>query len=192
MLTPPSLLDTSQKNDIKFDNSQSFDIKSNVIFYKLKISFNDKLLFFEIEKKDEFPKNIYNLYLNFEELGKINKFFLQFDSSAEIIDSIKIIIKNNNLSIIEENKQMKIKIINPYNQKTFYIDVPLKEKDLKSELDSIIPYITSLRDKVNDLESKCKTFEEKINELMSIKKEYEELKAKEKKKKIDYLKIVIL
>ena len=183
MLTPPSLLDTSQKNDIKFDNSQSFDIKSNDIFYKLKISFNDKLLFFEIEKKDEFPKNIYNLYLNFEELGKINKFFLQFDSSAEVIDSIKLIIKNNNLSIIEENKQMKIKIINPYNQKTFYIDVPLKEKDLKSELDSIIPYITSLRDKVNDLESKCKTFEEKINELMSIKKEYEELKAKEKKKR---------
>ena len=182
MLTPPSLLDASQKNDIKFDNSQSFDIKSNDIFYKLKISFNDKLLFFEIEKKDEFPKNIYNLYLNFEELGKINKFFLQFDSSAEVIDSIKLIIKNNNLSIIEENKQMKIKIINPNNQKTFYIDVPLKEKDLKSELDSIIPYITSLRDKVNDLESKCKTFEEKINELMSIKKEYEELKAKEKKK----------
>ena len=77
---------------------------------------------------------------------------------------------------------MKIKIINPSNQKTFFIDIPLKEKDLKSELDTIIPYIISLREKVNDLENKSKIFEEKINELMSIKKEYEKLKNEEIKK----------
>ena len=91
---------------------------------------------------------------------------------------------------------MKIKIINPSNQKTFFIDIPLKEKDLKSELDTIIPYIISLREKVNDLEKKSKEFEnkskifenkskeleEKINELMSIKKEYEKLKNEEIKK----------
>ena len=182
MATPPSLIDISQKNNIKFDNSQSFDIKTNDINFTLKISYNDKLLFFEIEKKDEFPKNNYNLSLNFEDLGKINRFFLQFDSTSEVLDSIKLIIKDNNLSIIEENKQMKIKIINPSNQKTFFIDIPLKEKDLKSELDTIIPYIISLREKVNDLEKKSKEFEEKINELMSIKKEYEKLKNEQIKK----------
>ena len=103
MATPPSLIDISQKNNIKFDNSQSFDIKTNDINFILKISYNDKLLFFEIDKKDEFPKNNYNLSLNFEDLGKINKFFLQFDSTSEVLDSIKLIIKDNNLSIIEEN-----------------------------------------------------------------------------------------
>ena len=157
MATPPSILDISQKNSIKFDNSQSFDIKTNDINYILKISYNDKILFFEIEKKDEFPKNNYNLSLNFEDLGKINKFFLQLDSTSEVIDSIKLIIKDNNLSIIEENKKMKMIIINPSNQKEFFIDIPIKEKDLKSELDTIIPYIISLREKVNELENKTKT-----------------------------------
>ena len=52
MATPPSLIDISQKNNIKFDNSQSFDIKTNDINFTLKISYNGKLLFFEIEKKE--------------------------------------------------------------------------------------------------------------------------------------------
>ena len=51
MASPPSILDISQKTNIKFDNSQSFDIKTNDINFTLKISYNGKLLFFEIEKK---------------------------------------------------------------------------------------------------------------------------------------------
>ena len=49
---------------------------------------------------------------------------------------------------------MKIKIINPANSQEFFINVPLKEKDLNSEINSIIPYVISLKEKVEFLEKK--------------------------------------
>ena len=204
------------EKDIKFDKSQSFEVKTNEINFKLTISYNDKILFFEIEKIGEFPKSQYNKYLNLDDLGKINKFFLQFESSEEIVNSFKDLITNQNLSIIEDNKQMKIRITNPHTKRIFDIDIPRKEKDLKSEIESIIPYISSLNNKVTtltnkvdklekDLENKNNIIEElkneintikkeyeiqkgQINELMSIKNEYEKLKKLEIKKENRYFK----
>ena len=49
---------------------------------------------------------------------------------------------------------MKIKILNPSNNKEFYINVLLKEKDIKAEINSIIPYVISL----NDLKINLMTF----------------------------------
>lgn len=101
-------------------------------------------------------------------------------------------VKNNNLSIIEEKKQIKLQIFNTYNQKTFFIEIPKKEKDLKTEIDTIIPYITSLKDKVGNLEKQLKektlALEEKINELMLIKVDNERLKKEEIKKENRYFK----
>ena len=197
------------EKDIKFDKSQSFEVKTNEINFKLTISYNDKILFFEIEKIGEFPKSQYNKYLNLDDLGKINKFFLQFESSEEIVNSFKDLITNQNLSIIEDNKQMKIRITNPHTKRIFDIDIPRKEKDLKSEIESIIPFINSLKIKYEklekDLENKNNIIEElkneiniikkeyeiqkgQINELMSIKNEYEKLKKLEIKKENRYFK----
>jgi len=59
-------------------------------------------------------------------------------------------------------------------------------------MDTIIPYIISLREKVDNLEKQLKektnALEEKINELMSIKVEYEKLKKEEIKKENRYFK----
>lgn len=82
------------------------------------------------------------------------------------------------LSIINEEKEIKIKITNPINKKEFYMNIPLKEKSLKSEMDSIIPYIMSLNDKINDMEKRMNIFENKLNELYLIKEEYCKLKKK--------------
>ena len=192
MSTPPTIMELSQNEKIKFNNSQSFDIKENKTTFKLKLSYNDKILFFEIEKSDQFPKDIFTKYLTIDELGKIDRFFRQFDTLLEVVDSLKLIINNNNLSVIEEDKQIKLQITNPSNQKTFFIEIPQKEKDLKTEMDTIIPYIISLRDKVDNLEKQLKektnALEEKINELMSIKVEYEKLKKEEIKKENRYFK----
>ena len=43
---------------------------------------------------------------------------------------------------------MKIKIKNPVNDKEFYINIPLKEYNLKNELNSIISYISSLNNRI--------------------------------------------
>ena len=178
MDAPLPIVKITPIQELKFDFKESFEIKSNEKNEKnfsFNISLSEKLIFFDIEEKGQFPKEDYNIYLSLEELNKINKYFLQFETLKEVFDSLKILLQKGNISIIKEEKKMKIKVINPGNNKEFFINIPLKEKDLKSEINSIIPYIISLNEKVNNLEKK-------LNEIYIYKKDLEEL-IKEKKEK---------
>ena len=163
------------KKEIKFDASETFEINTDNKIYALKISYNEQLIYFEIKEKNAFVKDEYNLYINLNELGKISRFFNQFETVKEVFDSLKSLIDKKNLSIIQEEKKMKIKIINPINNKEFYINVLSKEKDIKSEINSIITYVTSLNEKVQKLENKVNLLENKLNEII---KEKEEKKKK--------------
>ena len=182
------------KKKIKFDNEKIFNININDEQFNLKLANNDKLIYFEIEKIKQFPKEEYSIYLSLEELGNINRYFLQFENILEVFDSLIYLIENKNLTLIELDNQINIKIINPSNKKEFCISIPLKEKDLKAEMKSIIPYIISLNEKINSLEKQLKENQEKtnneikilndkINELMNIKKEFEEFKKVKEKEK---------
>ena len=125
-------------------------------------------MFFEIEEENDFQRKEFNLYQSLEELIKIDKYFRQFDNLNEVFNSIKILILNKNLTIIKEDKLMKIKINNPILNKEFFINIPLKEKDLKSEIDSLIPYVISLNDKINNLEKTIKEIKEKNQEEINL------------------------
>ena len=57
---------------------------------------------------------------------------------------------------------MKIKIKNPVNDKEFYINIPLKEYNLKNELNSIISYISSLNNRITELEKRVTNLEKYI------------------------------
>lgn len=163
------------KKEIKFDASETFEINTDNKIYALKISYNEQLIYFEIKEKNAFVKDEYNLYINLKELGKISKFFNQFETVKEVFDSLKSLIDKKNLSIIQEEKKMKIKIINPINNKEFYINVLFKEKDIRSEINSIVTYVTSLNEKVQKLENKVNLHENMLNEII---KEKEEKKKK--------------
>ena len=156
--------------NINFNAIEPFEINSNEKNYVLKISSNEKLMFLEIEEKNTFPKGEYNIYLNLEELGKINRYFLQFDSLKEVLESFKKLINKKNLSIINENNKMKIKIINPANDKEFFINVPLKEKDLKSEINSLVRYVATLNERIQILENKLDEIYVFKNDLIEMKK----------------------
>ena len=131
-------------------------------------------MFFEIDEENIFQRKKFNLYQSLEELIKIDKYFRQFDNLNEVFNSIKILILNKNLTIIKEDKLMKIKINNPNLNKEFFINIPLKEKELKSEIDSIVHYVISLNDEINDLEKQIKEnkieLENKIKIIEKIKK----------------------
>jgi hypothetical protein len=133
-------------------------------------------MFFEIKEKNAFLKDEFNLYTNLKELGDISRFFNQFETLKEVFDSLKTLITKKNVSIIQEGKKMKMKIINPINNKEFFINVNSKEKDTKSEINSIIACVNSLTQKVQNLENKVNILENKVNELI---KEKEEKKKKE-------------
>ena len=168
---------------IKLENNKTFEITTDNIKYNLIISYDENLLCFEIEKVDQFPKKEYYLYLNKELLPKINIFFLQFESIPAIFEGLKFIIESNNLSIFEKGNNMQIQIINPFNKNSFNVDIPIKEKNLKDEMNSITNYIVSvkneLEDKIKEENDKIKLLEEKIDELMKFKEEYEKVKKEE-------------
>ena len=172
--------DTPEKN-IKFNKSQTFEIKTEEKDFKLKVSYNETVFLFEVEKKAEFPKNEYANLMSFDDLTKNYGFFRQFDSTEDVVNSLSIMVKNNNIKILEEDKKMKIEITNTNNQRTFGIDVPIKEKNIRMEVDGLTNYMSSLNERVTSLEKQVK-------ELMSIKDEYEKLKQLEIKNKNRYFK----
>ena len=166
----------SSRKEIKFDLSESFEITTDNKIYELKISYNEELMFFEIKEKNAFLKDEFNLYTDLKELGDISRFFNQFETIKQVFNTIKKLINKKNISIIQEEKKMKIKIINPIDDEEFFINVNSKEKDTKSEINSIIACVNSLTQKVQNLENKVNMLENKVNELI---KEKEEKKKKE-------------
>ena len=172
MLEPKTLSDKIK--GIKFTETKTFNLEKNDEKFILKISINEELIFFELEKVNLFPKKDFNIHLNLEELGKKNKFFNQFDTMSEVLISFETLLESKNISVIEEERKMKLKITNPSNKKEFFIDIPLKEKDLKSEFKSINEYISSLNNKVIELEKKVNDlclFKEEFSDFLKIQKE---------------------
>jgi len=95
MTSPPNALE----NKIKFSSTETFNIQINEQKYKLKISYNEKIMFFEIDEENVFERKEFNLYQSLEELIKIAQYFHQFYNLNEVFNSIKIhILKkfNNN------------------------------------------------------------------------------------------------
>ena len=168
------------KNEIKFSISESFTIKgNNDNNIRLKISYNEKIIFFEAEEENVFPKQEFNLYQSLEQLTITDKFFRQYDELKEVFEFIKTIISKNNLSVVKEENRMKLKLSNPLINKDIIINLTLKAKDIKSEVESPIPYITSLNKKIDSLENQIKDMKiEFDNKLKDMKAELDEIKNK--------------
>ena len=164
------------KSEIRYDFKESFNIKSNENKdIKLTISYNERIILFEVEELNIFPKKEYSLYQSLNELEKINRYFRQFDNLKEVYESLKIIILNKNITAIKEENCIKLKIINTSTNKEFFINLPLKQKDIKTQIESLIPYISSLDNKINNLENQIKDMKEDFdNKIKSIEKKHKE------------------
>lgn len=170
MSTPPCIKET-----IKFEENKEYEVDNE---FKLKILYNKELMLIEIEEKILFPKKEHNMYINLEQLKKIDNYFCQFESLSEVCDSFEELIKMKNLCILKDEENMKIKIINPVlKKKEIYINILSKEREINNEIDSIISYISVLNDNMNNMkneyDNKIKILEEKIaeheNTIKSIK-----------------------
>ena len=177
----------NSEKEMKFDSKQSFEIKTDNNNYELVIAYNEQLMYFEINEKNNMIKEDYNIYLSLEELKKIDDFFGQFKTLKNAAGSLKTLIQKTLLFIEKEGLNMKIKIINPSTDLEFYINVPLKEKDIKKEMNSIIPYINNLNEKVKNLEKEVNTLKTKLDDIYinqeNIMQFMKEIKEKEKENK---------
>ena len=65
-----------ESNEVKFNSSENFKIKTDKESeMKLKISYNEKLIYFEAKEENIFPKMEYSLYQSLEELCRLDKYF---------------------------------------------------------------------------------------------------------------------
>ena len=176
---------------MNFKVSEIFDIND----IKLTISYNDDIILFKAEEKEAnvFPKKEFSLIQSLKDLLDIDRYFRQFDNLKEVFDSIKILINNKNISIIKKDKEVSIKMKNLNTNKEFFINLKLKEKDFQSEMKDIIPYISSLNNKITNLENQIKEMKNDFNnklksELDSYKKQIEEYIDKNyiKKRKLKF------
>ena len=174
------------ENKLNFKVSEIFDIDD----IKLTISYNDEIILFKAEEKDAniFPQKEYNLIQSLKDLLNIDKYFRQFDNIKEVFESLKILINNKNISIIKKDNEISLKMKNLNTNKEFFINLKLKQKDIQSELKDIIPYISSLNNKITNLENQIKEmkkdFDNKLkNELDIYKRQIEEYIEKNFQKK---------
>ena len=181
-------------NELIFKKNEIFNIQIKNQKFKLNISYNEKIIFFKIEEENNsFPKKEFSLYQSLNELIGIDKYFRQFDNLDEVFDTFKFLISNKNLTITHSENLMKIII--KYLNKEIFINILYKEKDVKSEINSLITYSASLNKKIIELENIIKDnkieFENKLknikenlkNQILNNKKEFE--------KKIEELTIIV-
>ena len=150
--------------------------------YKFIISNNSKLIQFIIEDTISFPKNEYIYTSTLEELQKLNRYFLFFQNVQEVGQNLIKLSKKNNLSVIIENNICKIKIINQINDEEFTIELSKKEKDIKQEIESFIPLIVELKQKIENLEKENNSLKQKNEFLekknLDLEKKYLEIEKK--------------
>ena len=151
---------------IKYNKNIVCQIDSNNKKYNLTVSNNDSIIFFQVEEINSLPIQDFNLHLNLEQIGKVNKFFLQFDNLNEISDSIKNIIDSKSIKIEKKDKEIILTFVNPINMKEFNLSIPLKEKDIKAEIASLNSYMLQLNEKIENLTEKVNYLENKIKEII--------------------------
>ena len=134
-----------------------------------------------INNEDIFQK----VYINDYSVEKIkeNKYFLQFDNLSEICNELSERIKNEKISLIENDKSIAISI--PLNTtKIKDITFELNENEVKEneKMSKIISLILKQNKEIGELKQKNKDIEkllnEKTNEINQLKIQLNELKEK--------------
>ena len=128
------------KTPNKIKDSQTFEIFSENKSFPLKISYNEEIINFEIEEKNSFPKNEYNLTYSLSELSKIDKYFLLFEKTEEVYDSFKKLYSDKNINLVEEDNQIKLIIHNTITNKDFLMNIPKKIIQVKDEIKELYNY----------------------------------------------------
>ena len=158
---------------IEFTNSEEYTIDNES---KLTISYNDRFVSFEVNKLSLPPKDFKSI-LSLEQLYKLDKLFINFENSKELVNWVTNSLKQKNSSIKFLDNKCIIQMKNPISNKTFELNLTQKEKDLNSRVDCLEAIIAEQNKKINTLEERIKKLEDIINKYEEEKKEKEKLNS---------------
>ena len=165
----------------EFQNFEEYSIDNES---KLKISFNDKLVSFAVTKSS-LPSKDYQVILSLEQLYKVNKAFVNFENTKDLVNWIINSLKLKTASIKFIGNKCILQITNPISNKQFEVNLNQKQQDLNSRVTSLENYIKEQNKKINNLEEKIKQLEIIVNEYKK-EKEQKKRKKEEKEKLLSY------
>ena len=165
MFAPPSI---TSKNDIK-----NFEYKQDDTTYKIEINTNLDNAYFCIKNLSKID-SFYELEISFNDIQKKNQVFRIYQSVQEFCNALEGFIKNKNISIQENKKNLTLNIIvfNMMNGNKENVSFILIRK-LNNNKDEIIKFLC---DKVNHLEEKL---EEMNKNYIKLKEIVDEMKKKD-------------
>ena len=137
---------------------------------KMKFFYDDKTISFNIIQ-NIIPIKEYEAQFTLEQLYKINKYFINFENSNELLDNLIDSIKNKKSNLKFKEKECLLQIINPITNKNFDLSINIKEKDMNSRIKDLEEIISQQNNKILFLEEKIKQFEPMFEEYINKKKE---------------------
>jgi hypothetical protein len=140
------------KEDIKI-KKETFKLnKDSIHLYNLTIgSENSKINIF-VEKLNDFPILYYELNTSLEELYEKDENLSIFNSIKRLIHGIKTCIESEKYSFSENEFNFILTIENDFfENKKANIEIPIKEQDLKIQINSLTKIISELKKEINEL-----------------------------------------
>ena len=168
----------SIKAPIEYPNSAECETDKES---KLKILFNDQTICFNVTKTTLPPKD-YQAIFTLDQLYKVNKYFLNFESANDLVIGVINALKQKTSNIKFIDNKCIIQMVNPITNKSFEINLNPKEKDLSTRVSSLETYIAEQNKEMVKMKERIKSLEDIIFEYKKEKKEKEKEKEEEANK----------
>ena len=139
--------DPSIKAPIEYPNSAECETDKES---KLKILFNDQTICFNVTKTT-LPTKDYQAIFTLDQLYKVNKYFLNFESANDLVNGVINTLKQKTSNIKFIDNKCIIQMVNPITNKSFEINLNPKEKDLSTRVSSLETYIDEQNKKILNL-----------------------------------------
>ena len=160
----------SIKAPIEYPNSAECETDKES---KLKILFNDQTICFNVTKTTLPPKD-YQTIFTLDQLYKVNKYFLNFESANDLVNGVINTLKQKTSNIKFIDNKCIIQMVNPITNKSFEINLNPKEKDLSTRVSSLETYIAEQNKEMVKMKERIKNLEDIIFEYKKEKKKKEE------------------
>ena len=131
--------------------------------------------------KDELLNHIYKTEFSLEDLKKINRYFVLFETIDEIYDDLVLLLDKKNTQITEENKNIKINI--PLESiKLKEIEFTLKEevKNDNETIQQLFSLVYELKKEIKEVKDENIELKTRISNLENYIEKQKELKEEKK------------
>ena len=142
---------TSEKEAMNLEEDFTLTSESSSQ-YKMKLIYNNSKMVFFVEKLNEFPVLNYELETTLKELQNKEDNLILFNSTKKLVRGIKTCIETKKYKYSGNDSIFVLSLENDFfENKIANIEIPLKEQDLKVQVNYLIQVISNLKKEINEL-----------------------------------------